>query len=63
MFLKWNNLFSECYGAPFVKILYLTDFAQKRLSLRIFSYHLCAHLAISAQRYYLCADIAKCAQI
>ena len=37
------------YGAPFVKILYLTDLAQKLLSLRIFSYH-CAHLAISAQR-------------
>jgi len=37
------------YGAPFVKILYLTDLAQKLLSLRAFSY-LCAHLAISAQR-------------
>jgi len=37
------------YGAPFVKILYLTDLAQKLLSLRIFNY-LCAHLAISAQR-------------
>jgi len=29
------------YGAPFVKTLYLTDLAQKLLSLRIFSY-LCA---------------------
>jgi len=37
------------YGAPFVKILYLTDLAQKLLSLRIFSYFY-AHLAISAQR-------------
>jgi len=37
------------YGAPFVQILYLTDLAQKLLSLRIFGY-LCAHLAISAQR-------------
>jgi len=40
------------YGAPLVKILYLTDLAQKLLSLRIssaFSY-LCVHLAISAQR-------------
>jgi len=36
------------YGAPFVKILYLTDLAQKVLSLRIYSY-LCADLAISAQ--------------
>jgi len=33
---------------------YLTDLAQKLLSLHIFSY-LCAHLAISA-------EIAKCAQ-
>jgi len=37
------------YGAPFVKILYLTDLAQKLLSLHIFSY-LCTHLVISAQR-------------
>jgi len=36
------------YGAPFVKILCLTDLAQKLLSLRIYSY-LCADLAISAQ--------------
>ena len=35
------------YGAPFVKILYLTDLAQKLLSLRIFSY-LCTEIAISA---------------
>jgi len=35
------------YGAPFVKILYLTDLAQKLLSLRGFSY-LSADLAISA---------------
>jgi len=35
------------YGAPFVKILYLTDLAQKLLSLHIFSY-LCAEIAISA---------------
>jgi len=34
------------YGASFVKILYLTDLAQKLLSLRIFSY-LCADIAIS----------------
>jgi len=38
----------EEYGAPFVKILYLTDLAQKMLSLHIFSY-LCAYLAISAR--------------
>jgi len=31
------------YGAPFVKILFLTDLAQKLLSLRIFSY-LCAEI-------------------
>jgi len=37
------------YGAPFVKILYLTDVAQKVLSLRIYSY-LCTDLIISAQR-------------
>jgi len=36
------------YGAPFVKILYLTDLAQKLLSLHIYSY-LCADVAISAQ--------------
>jgi len=41
-----NDLY---HGAPFVKILYLTDLAQKLLYLCIFSY-LCAHLAISAQR-------------
>jgi len=35
------------YGAPFVKILYLTDLAQKLLSLLIFSY-VCAEIAISA---------------
>jgi len=38
----------EIYGAPFVKILYQTDLAQKLLSLRRFSY-LCADLAISVQ--------------
>jgi len=38
---------SLVYGAPFVKILYLTDLAQKLLSLRAFSY-LCAEIAISA---------------
>jgi len=37
------------YGAPFVKILYLTDLAQKVLSLRRDSY-ICTHSAISAQR-------------
>jgi len=37
----------QSYGAPFVKILYLTDLAQKLLSLRIFSY-LCAEIGISA---------------
>jgi len=36
------------YGAPFVKIVYLPDLAQKLLSQRIFSY-LCAHFAISAR--------------
>jgi len=36
------------YAVPFVKILYLTDIAQKLLSLCIYSY-LCADLAISAQ--------------
>jgi len=40
----------EClYGAPFVKILYLTDLAQKVLSLGIYSY-LCTDLIISACR-------------
>jgi len=34
------------YGAPFVKILYLTDLAQKALSLRIYSY-------LCMQRCYL----------
>ena len=37
------------YGAPFVKILYLIDLAQKVLSLRIYSY-LCTDLIISACR-------------
>jgi len=36
------------YGAPFVKILYLTDLAQKLLSLHRDS--------------YLCTEIAKCVQ-
>ena len=52
------------YGAPFVIILYLTDLAQKLLSLRIFSY-LCAEITISARIYlylrkesYLCARLA-----
>jgi len=46
-----SNVHNVCaiYGAPFVKILYLTDLAQKQLSLRIDSY-LCTHLVISAQR-------------
>jgi len=35
------TLLADFYGAPFVKILHLTDLAQKLLSLRIFSY-LCA---------------------
>ena len=42
-----NN--AETYGAPFVKILYLTDLAQKVLFLRIYSY-LCTDLIISACR-------------
>jgi len=57
------------YEAPFVKIFYLTDLAQKLLSRRIFSY-LCAHLDISAQRQlslrafsYLCAEIVISARI
>jgi len=36
------------YAALFVKILYMTDLAEKLLSLRIFSY-LCIEIAISAQ--------------
>jgi len=35
--------YSRHYGAPFAKILYLTDLAQKVLSLRIYSY-LCTDL-------------------
>jgi len=47
--LKTN--FKQFWGAPFVKILYLTDLAQKMLPLRIFSFrYLCAYSAISAQR-------------
>jgi len=38
------------YGAPFVKILYQTDLAQKLLSLRAFSY-LCTFIAKSACIY------------
>jgi len=44
------------YGAPFVKILYLTDLAQKVVSLRIYRY-LCTDLirdVISARDSYLC---------
>jgi len=37
------------YGAPFVKILYLTDLAQKLLSSCIYSY-LCREIAKFAQR-------------
>jgi len=36
------------YGTPFVKILYLTDLAQKLLSLYIFTY-LCTEIAISVR--------------
>jgi len=46
LFMVWDWLLLV-YGAPFVKILYMTDLAQKLLSLRIFSY-LCAKIAISA---------------
>jgi len=35
------------YGAPFVKILYLTDLAKKLLSLCTFSY-LCPEITITA---------------
>jgi len=45
------------YGAPFVKILYLTDLAQKLLSLRIFTY------VIQCAFSYLCAEIAISARI
>jgi len=48
---------TQLYGAPFVKTLYLTDLAQKLLSLRIFNYlctrifsYLCTYVAFSAQR-------------
>ena len=44
--ISWLTLL---YGVPFVKILYLTDLAQKMLSLRIFC-SLCAEIAISVQR-------------
>jgi len=51
------------YGEPFINILYLTDLAQKLLSLCIFSY-LSAEIAVSAQiqlslrRFsYLCTEI------
>jgi len=43
-----NKPVTQAYGAPFVKILYLTDLAQKLVSLRIFSY-LSAEIAISAR--------------
>jgi len=47
--LKTN--FKQFYVAPFVKILYLTDLAQKMLPLRIFSFrYLCAYLAIYAKK-------------
>jgi len=36
------------YGVLFIKILYLTDLAQKLISLRIFSY-LSAEIAISVR--------------
>ena len=45
------------YGAPFGKILYLTDLAQKLLSLRIFSY-LCGEIVSLCAFSYLCAEIA-----
>jgi len=64
-----DNFSDKVYGAPFVKILYLTDLAQKLLSLCIYTY-LCADLAISAhiqlslRRFsYLCADLAISAHI
>jgi len=44
-------------GLPFVKILYLTDLAQKLLFLRIFSYLVIfAHISLSLRiSRYLCA--------
>jgi len=48
-----ENVNSTTYGAPFVKISYLTDLAQKLLSLRIYNY-LCADLIISGIDSYLC---------
>ena len=47
--LLWCSRLATSYGAPFLKILYLTDLTQKLLSLRIFS--------------YLCAEIAKYVRI
>jgi len=44
--LAWRDLMIADHGALFVKILYLTNLAQKLLSLRIYSY-LCADLIIS----------------
>ena len=57
------------YGAPFVKILYLADLAQKLISLRIYSC-LCRDLIISGrdsylymQRCYLCMQRCYLCQI
>ena len=47
-FKAFNKHLRRSYEAPFAKILYLTDLAQKLLFLRIFSY-LCAEIAISAR--------------
>jgi len=48
---------SQTYGAPFAKILYLTDLAQKVLSLRKYSY-LCTDLIISACRDVISEKLA-----
>jgi len=50
------------YGAPFLKILYLTDLAQKLLSLRIFSY-LCAEIKSLRAFSYICTHLAISARI
>ena len=57
------ELFVHYYGASFIKILYLTDLAQKLLSLRIFIY-LCAEIDICARiKLSLCALSYLCAEI
>jgi len=56
--LPANSMITQLYGAPFVKILYLTDLAQKLLSLHAEMLSL-PEIAISARDSSFCAKSVR----